>query len=132
MEYFCCVPVLMLNTAVLLLPRLFKGGRPNHLYITGEVPPSNMPCMCFEPPLDASPTPHCKITLDYVEVVQDEGGLDFVCMLACLMSVYFVYSIEFAKHVENTFLFVQHHLLHMKERESPLCIKRIDTLLSKY
>ena len=131
MEYFA-VFLLMLNTSVVLLPQLFKGGRPNHLYITGAVPLFNMPCMCFEPPLDASATPQYKSTLDYVEVVQDEGGLDFVCMLACLISVYFVYSIEYAKYVENTLLFVQHHLLHMKEKESPLCIKRIDTLLSKY
>ena len=61
MEYFCCVPVLMLNTAVLLLQRFFKGNRQDHLSVTGEMSPSNMPCMCFEPPLDASVTPHCKM-----------------------------------------------------------------------
>ena len=35
------------------------------------------------------------------------------------MSVYFVYSIEYADKLKSTLFFAQHHLLHMKEKNRP-------------
>ena len=123
---------LTLNASVLLLPRLFKSDETKYMYVEENEPPTNSPVISFLSAISARTTPRCRITLDYVEVLRDEGTMDYVSILACLMSVYFIYSIEYADKLKSTLLFVQHHLLHMKEKESPLAIKRVAILLDKY
>ena len=65
----------------------------------------------------AAEKPRYRITLDYVEVMQDKGGLNYVTTFACLMAIYFIYNIQYAAKVNNTIQFIQYHMLHMNKKK---------------
>lgn len=120
------------NVAVLLLPRLFKSDNVDCLYIVEKTPATNLPTIVFLGPLLVTEAPRCRIVLDNVEVLVDEGGLDYVTILACLICVYYIYSIQYPVKLQNTLLFVQHYLLHIEDtNECPAVVKRLANIFNR-
>ena len=83
------------NDAVLLLPQLFKSNSVDWMYEVEKEPTTNLPNTSFLGQLVAIKTPRCRITLDLVEVLVAEGGLDYIPILACLVCIYYIYSIKY-------------------------------------
>jgi ribosomal protein L7Ae-like RNA K-turn-binding protein len=84
-----------MKVTVLLLPRLFKSDNVEYFYVCNKEPLSNEPTIVFFRNVSAQNIPECRITLDAVEVIRDEGGLDAVTYLACLMCVYYIPNIQY-------------------------------------
>ena len=132
MNHFCWFPEMALNVSALFLPRLFKTDKIEFLYTYKQPPPCKTPTILFSKVVDSAKNmPPCRIVLDEVEVMQEEAGLDCVSILACLMSAYYVYNIQYPAQISNTLKFIQHHLLHLDEEASPANVRRVATLLQK-
>ena len=108
---------------------MFKTDNTDYMYVVEKNPLTSMPTIVFFAPVTAAETPRCRITLDYVEVMHDEGGLDYVTIVACLMAVYFVYNIQYAPKINTTLKFIQYHLVHMNEKDAKMTTKRVANLL---
>ena len=87
----------------------------HRLYVRRRQKFASMPIIVFFYSVMAVQSPCCHITLDYVEVMHDEGELDYITVVACLMAVYFIYYVQNALNVISI-QFIQYHLAHMNER----------------
>ncbi|XP_065671453.1 uncharacterized protein LOC105845782 isoform X7 [Hydra vulgaris] len=94
---------MMMNTAVLMLPRLFKGDCSDHLFVAGKMPVVNSPIIVFDfEQKNMATSPKITIVLDYVEVMRDDFGIDNVLALAYLIGVHYLYNAKYHPKISNT------------------------------
>ena len=120
------------NVAALLFQRLFKSDSVDSLYVVEKKPATNLPTIKFLDLLAATEAPCCQITLDFVEVLVDEGGLYNIAKLSCLMCIYYIHSIKYPDKLRNTLLYVQHYLLRIGDTtECPAVVKRLASIFHR-
>ena len=72
-----------------------------------------------------------KIMSDHVIVMEDDRDLDIADALACLMAVYYVFGLEYPKHLRNTLIFIEHFLCEMPTTSKiPIPVVKLHTSLN--
>ncbi len=124
---------MIIYVSALLLPRLFKSDSIDHLYFVEREPVNNEPTFQFFTPLTPGKPTRCRVMKNHIKViVVEEGELTYVSLLACLMSAYYAYCVEYRKELRNSLLNAQYHLLHIDEGNSLLLVKSMANLMYKY
>nr|XP_047139734.1 uncharacterized protein LOC105845782 isoform X7 [Hydra vulgaris] len=125
---------MMMNTAVFMLPRLFKGDCSDHLFVAGKMPVVNSPTIVFDfGNENMASSPKITIVLDYIEVMRDDFGTDNVLALACLIGVHYLYNAKYHPKISNTLKFVQHALIGLsgESDDLPMPVRCVTNLLMK-
>ncbi|XP_048119848.1 sterile alpha motif domain-containing protein 3-like isoform X2 [Alosa alosa] len=119
---------LQLILATFLLPHLFRED-PNAIYLINKDPEVPTPVLIItgNPFLEAT----FGVRLDYTDILTHKVD-DITLWLATLMSIYFVFNIEYHKKVKNTLSFIEKYLMSNtpEGKISPTVIKMANYLFS--
>ncbi len=116
-----------------MLPWLFKEDDADYMYVNKKKPLSCSPTLVFplHSDIEVVEASLCHIEMDNMTVVVSERGLNYVDLLAALMSVHYVYNVCYHRKLQYTMYFVQQYLMGFEATDLPPTVRKVANVLFK-
>ena len=130
---YLCVSETAADISVLMLPWLFKDDDADYMYVKNKNPLSCSPTLVFplQSDIEVVETSFCRIEMDNMTVMVSEGGLNYIDLLAALMSVHYVYNVCYHHKLQYTMYFVQQYLMGFGATDLPPTVRKVANILFK-
>nr|XP_061841327.1 uncharacterized protein LOC133622516 isoform X2 [Nerophis lumbriciformis] len=103
---------LIRDAAILLLPSIFREDS-SLLYTLLEEPSVPTPAIMLHNTHEGNPLQAQRITLylDGIQVLTEDSSMDISYAMSALMSLYFVFAVQYPKELRKTLIFIERHIL---------------------
>nr|XP_054588539.1 sterile alpha motif domain-containing protein 3-like [Nothobranchius furzeri] len=114
----------IVNTAVLLLPSVFKED-PQQLFVIDKDPVFPTPTVVLTGCRDENPLQSEAITvkMDNEEILLDDGSVDISLALAVTFCLYHIFQVQYPKNLRKTVSFLETFVFEMKG-SVPIAVQR--------
>ncbi|XP_061825799.1 uncharacterized protein [Nerophis lumbriciformis] len=118
---------LIRDAAILLLPSIFREDS-SFLYTLLEEPSVPTPAIMLHNTHEGNPLQAQRITLylDGIQVLTEDSSMDISYAMSALMSLYFVFAVQYPKELRKTLIFIERFVLGIKDHSVvPISVKRL-------
>lgn len=75
---------------------------------------------------EGNPLQAQKIALDGIQVLTEDSSMDISYAMSALMSLYFVFPVQYPKQLRKTLIFIERFMLGIKDHSVvPISVKRL-------
>ncbi|XP_042071585.1 sterile alpha motif domain-containing protein 3 [Haplochromis burtoni] len=123
----------MVNTAVLLLPSIFKENA-SHLFVINKDPHSPIPTIVLSSS-DGKPlsdSTEVNVQMDGQKMILDSGEMDISLAMGIVFSLYHVYNVAYPSELKKTFCFLEAFVLNLGTLTTPVpvAVQRVANALN--
>ncbi|XP_024655201.1 uncharacterized protein LOC112430920 isoform X3 [Maylandia zebra] len=123
----------MVNTAVLLLPSIFKENA-SHLFVINKDPHSPIPTIVLSSS-DGKPlsdSTEVNVQMDGQKMILDSGEMDISLAMGIVFSLYHVYNVAYPSELKKTFCFLEAFVLNLGTLTTPVpvAVQRVTNALN--
>ncbi|XP_076736415.1 uncharacterized protein LOC112430631 [Maylandia zebra] len=123
----------MVNTAVLLLPSIFKENA-SHLFVINKDPHSPIPTIVLSSS-DGKPlsdSTEVNVQMDGQKRILDSGEMDISLAMGIVFSLYHVYNVAYPSELKKTFCFLEAFVLNLGTLTTPVpvAVQRVANALN--
>ncbi|CAI5676821.1 unnamed protein product [Oreochromis niloticus] len=123
----------IVNTAVLLLPSIFKENA-SHLFVVNKDPHSSIPTIVLSSS-DGKPlsdSTEVNVQMDGQKMILDSGEMDISLAMGIVFSLYHVYNVAYPSELKKTFCFLEAFVLNLGTLTTPVpvAVQRVANALN--